>query len=310
MAAPETEQTTTMRTLLVATAAFAALVIGAPIGKAHAETTGECIARMDHVSPSDHAVNASFCNSWLVNERQPAPPATHDDALSNCISTASSTTPDVVAVCQARVKMYEDLARAVPQWSQINNSLAFAQWLDQIDPATRQPRRAFLNQAHNLNNTAQVISVFTNFINSSAPAPAPMPSAGGFVVALHDLPGIMNGLYVNASMGDGSVNYQMTLDTGCSGMDISKELADWLIANGHATVLRDDQGSHLAGGSHQITRLLNIDHVTLDGHTAYNIVATDGAANQNPGEMLFGIGALNRFGRYTIDPVGHQVAFR
>jgi hypothetical protein len=41
MAAPKTEGTTTMRTLFLATAAFAALVMVAPVGSAHAGVCGD-----------------------------------------------------------------------------------------------------------------------------------------------------------------------------------------------------------------------------------------------------------------------------
>jgi hypothetical protein len=139
------------------------------------------------------------------------------------------------------------------------------------------------------------------------PAPIPQPSAGGQVtVALYDIPDIVNGLYVNVSMGDGSVVYHMTLDTGCSDMNISKALADWLLANGHATVTRNAR-SHLADGSISVSRVLTIDHITLDGHTVENVEASDGAPDQNEGSMLLGLGVLKRFGKFSIDTAGHQL---
>ena len=63
-------------------------------------------------------------------------------------------------VFDARVKMYDDLARTIPNWDAINNSPQFAQWLDQVDPISHQPRRNFLNAAHNSNQTGQVIDIF------------------------------------------------------------------------------------------------------------------------------------------------------
>jgi hypothetical protein len=69
-------------------------------------------------------------------------------------------------VFDARVKMYDDLARAVPQWDQINNAPQFAQWLDQVDPISHRTRREFLNGAHNSNSTGQVIDIFNAFLNS------------------------------------------------------------------------------------------------------------------------------------------------
>jgi hypothetical protein len=69
-------------------------------------------------------------------------------------------------VFDARVKMYDDLARTIPQWDQINNSPQFAQWLDQVDPISHQPRRSFLNAAHNSNQTGQVIDIFQSFLGA------------------------------------------------------------------------------------------------------------------------------------------------
>ena len=79
-------------------------------------------------------------------------------------------------VYDARVKMYDDLAREVPHWDAINNSPQFAQWLDQIDPISRQSRRSFLNTAHNSNSTGQVVDIFRGFLSDVA---ARNPANGG-----------------------------------------------------------------------------------------------------------------------------------
>jgi hypothetical protein len=136
--------------------------------------------------------------------------------------------------------------------------------------------------------------------------PAPTMPARPVTVGLHDIPGIMDGLYVNVSMGDGSATYHMTLDTGCSNMNISTALADWMIANGHATVIRPVT-SHLADGSEHVGRLLSIDRVSLDGFTVTNVEATDGAPDQSEGDMLLGLGVLKKFGKFSIDTVAHQL---
>jgi hypothetical protein len=89
-------------------------------------------------------------------------------------------------VFDARIKMYEDLARALPNWDAINNSPQFAHWLDQIDPISHQPRRAFLNHAHNTNTTGQVLDIFNSFLASvnrsvgdAASSPSDQPSGNG-----------------------------------------------------------------------------------------------------------------------------------
>ena len=72
-------------------------------------------------------------------------------------------------VFDARVQMYKDLEQEVPHWDQINTSPQFAQWLDQIDPISRKPRRNFLNEAHNSNQTGQVVDIFRSFLSTLAP---------------------------------------------------------------------------------------------------------------------------------------------
>jgi hypothetical protein len=69
-------------------------------------------------------------------------------------------------VFDARVKMYDDLARSVPNWNVINDSPQFGQWLDQIDPISHRTRREFLNGAHNANQAGQVIDIFNSFLQA------------------------------------------------------------------------------------------------------------------------------------------------
>lgn len=77
----------------------------------------------------------------------------------------------------AQVQMYRDLAKEVPNWETINNHPAFLNWLDQIDPISRQTRRSFLNAAHNSNQTGQVVDIFKGFISDVA-ARSPSNGAG------------------------------------------------------------------------------------------------------------------------------------
>ena len=79
-------------------------------------------------------------------------------------------------VFDARVKMYDDLARTIPNWDTINNSPQFAQWLDTVDPISHRTRREFLNVAHNSNQTGQVIDIFNSFLGAYGAA---NPSGNG-----------------------------------------------------------------------------------------------------------------------------------
>jgi hypothetical protein len=69
-------------------------------------------------------------------------------------------------VFDARIKMYDDLARTIPNWDTVNNSPQFAQWLDTVDPISHRTRREFLNTAHNSNATGQVIDIFNTFLGA------------------------------------------------------------------------------------------------------------------------------------------------
>jgi hypothetical protein len=87
-------------------------------------------------------------------------------------------------VFDARVKMYDDLSRTIPNWDAINNSPQFAAWLDQVDPISHQPRRNFLNAAHNSNSAGQVIDIFQSFLSaigqgSPSGAGQPYPQGNG-----------------------------------------------------------------------------------------------------------------------------------
>jgi len=82
-------------------------------------------------------------------------------------------------VFDARVKMYDDLARTIPNWDAINNSPQFAQWLDQVDPISHRTRREFLNAAHNSNATGQVIDIFNTFLGDHGGAGAASGNGGG-----------------------------------------------------------------------------------------------------------------------------------
>jgi hypothetical protein len=81
-------------------------------------------------------------------------------------------------VFDARVKMYDDLARSVPNWNAINDSPQFGQWLDQIDPISHRTRREFLNGAHNSNQAGQVIDIFNSFLQAVGAAPGQSNGSG------------------------------------------------------------------------------------------------------------------------------------
>jgi hypothetical protein len=71
-------------------------------------------------------------------------------------------------VFDARVRMYDDLKKEVPNWNVVNDSPEFGRWLDQIDPISGQLRRNLLSGAHNQNVTGQVVAIFKGFLSDVA----------------------------------------------------------------------------------------------------------------------------------------------
>jgi len=71
-------------------------------------------------------------------------------------------------VYDARVKMYDDLAKEVPNWSTVNTSPEFADWLAQPDPLTGVVRKNILTHAHNSNQTGRVVAAFKSFLADQA----------------------------------------------------------------------------------------------------------------------------------------------
>jgi hypothetical protein len=174
-----------------------------------------------------------------------------------------------------------------------------------------------------------------------APAPAPAPTTGTNIVEYGCSPGKQsfdewkachNGGASAASAGAsfsvpiykdpfgtteldvtiGSASYntsvRMTLDTGATFMSVSSSLANTLVANGEATWMDDNGGTvTLADGtSHPVKRVL-VKVVTLAGHAIYNVPAT--VDENDTAGMLFGMQALARFGKFTIDPQNNQLRF-
>jgi hypothetical protein len=155
----------------------------------------------------------------------------------------------------------------------------------------------------------------TNYAPAPAPVytPAPTPTYVAppadstprrFTVALYDIPHIIDGLYVNVNIG--GTNYHMTLDTGCSDLFISKAVADWLISSGQAVATGERHGKQ-ADGTVSTSRSLSIKSISLDGHVITDVPASDGAPDQEEGTMLLGLGVLKKFGKFSIDAVGHQL---
>lgn len=68
-------------------------------------------------------------------------------------------------------KFYEELAKAVPEWQQINQSAAFHRWLETVDPVYGVPRQTALTTAHDRLDGARVVAIFNQFLETVVPTP-------------------------------------------------------------------------------------------------------------------------------------------
>lgn len=102
-----------------------------------------------------------------------------------------------------------------------------------------------------------------------------------------------SGLTINTLVGGHSV--KMVIDTGATISSITPDLADQLIAEGHAT---ESAGGkvELADGSKSHQRSVIVDTFTIGTHTRVKVEVTVSA-----GVPLLGLPILNAIGKFTID---------
>lgn len=67
-------------------------------------------------------------------------------------------------------RMYDTLAREVPDWNQINNSPDFVRWLGMPDPLSGQIRHNMLIEAFNGQQTNRVLEFFRRYMADQAPS--------------------------------------------------------------------------------------------------------------------------------------------
>jgi predicted aspartyl protease len=121
---------------------------------------------------------------------------------------------------------------------------------------------------------------------ASTPAPAPTYAPAPATMDRVPITFGKGGAYVAVSIGTMAAN--MLVDTGATGMTVSETIANWLVANGQATIGSTDHAT-LAGGVQKDFRGIDIGSVTVGGHVVRNVhagVVPDGA------DMLLGLGVL------------------
>jgi clan AA aspartic protease (TIGR02281 family) len=114
-----------------------------------------------------------------------------------------------------------------------------------------------------------------------------------------------DGHSLTLDVGIGQQTYLFLLDTGATDMTVTADVADQLIAAGHAR-LHGEEPVILADGSKHTERTITIDAVTVGTHTVRNVhasVAPSGAP------MLLGMDVLNRIGTFTIDAPNRTLTF-
>lgn len=90
-------------------------------------------------------------------------------------------------------RVYDDLAKAVPNWQEMNQSEEFKGWLSQVDPYAGKKRWDMLTEAFNRHDSPRVVNFFRGYLSEAAvtdpqnpprastPSPAPNGAAQGKV---------------------------------------------------------------------------------------------------------------------------------
>jgi hypothetical protein len=84
-------------------------------------------------------------------------------------------------------RVYDDLAKAVPNWQQMNQDEGFKGWLSEVDPYAGKKRWDMLTEAFNRHDSPRVVNFFKGYLSEAAVtdpsnpprAPAPSPAPNG-----------------------------------------------------------------------------------------------------------------------------------
>jgi clan AA aspartic protease (TIGR02281 family) len=141
----------------------------------------------------------------------------------------------------------------------------------------------------------------TKFMWDSKRANAPSNSAADSVTLHTDDGG--HSLTVDVLVG--STYYTFLLDTGATDMSVTDEVADTVIAEGHAHYAGEKQVTLADGSTHNV-KTITADTVTVGTHTISNVHVI---VSPNGSPILLGLGVLNRIGRFTVDAPHRTLTF-
>jgi len=131
--------------------------------------------------------------------------------------------------------------------------------------------------------------------------PSTAPSYGGF-----DVPLLVDNMGLHIDVTLGPMVYNMIVDTGATYGSITATIAESLVASGLA-----DWGtgmtSVLADGSEHQLRTVVVHSVEVGGRYASNVDFS--VTQNNNAQMLFGMNALNQFGKFTVDASNSRIMF-
>jgi hypothetical protein len=143
--------------------------------------------------------------------------------------------------------------------------------------------------------------VATAPVQDSTTAPGTTLADSGFGVPL-----IADNAGLHIAVKLGPMTYSMIVDTGATFGSVSETIAESLIASGLADSGRG-MTSVLADGSEHQVRTVVVHSIEIGGRTASNIEF--GVESNNNAVMLFGMNALNQFGKFTIDVQNNRLVF-
>jgi gag-polyprotein putative aspartyl protease len=324
---------TAMKTLFLATAAFAALMIGAPIGKAHAAfrqapRMGPVVDTVSDITGAEMpGVNGK---PWTPEPAAPAP-RYFIDTWAEVWTVGFDT---VTGELQFRQKGQLDGRRwgrytnvpsatasaltatvgppgAILTLSMVNsgNSDPFAKltWISGAKSGTMTCHSVDASDAKpaEWHDAPPPVVAGENAPTGSVSA-TPATAAPAHATPAITMPIFMDKARAFAPISVGSVWVSMQVDTGADTMSVTETVAAKLLANHEATEATPTKMSY-ADGSEKTVRTIRIDTVAVSGRQVHGIYA---AVVPNSAPMLLSLDVLNQIGsKFSIDTVRSEMVF-
>jgi clan AA aspartic protease (TIGR02281 family) len=152
--------------------------------------------------------------------------------------------------------------------------------------------------------------------NTPAAAPVPAPAAAAQATsASKDSVQLFPGVgpdgatdnrrpYIDVTLG--GLSARMLLDTGATDLVVTEKIADELVRSGDAEWI-ETAHVKLADGTTKDARYIRVHRVAIGSHILHDIEA--GVTNSDSADLLIGFPVINEIGRFTIDSRNRELIF-